>query len=216
MGGRFHGKSKRRGCLLSKLDLTKAYKPFFTAKKDPELLDVPPANYLMISGRGAPGSEIYQAKVSALFGVAYPLKFKAKSMGNDYAVSKLEGLWWFDTYDGPTPPREEWNWTMMIRQPDFITPEMAEGVKQEVFAKKGTPEIDEVSFETLHEGLSAQIMHLGPYSAEEPTIQTLHEFVYQQGYILRGKHHEVYLKDPLKSDPEKLQTIIRHPVEKAS
>ena len=200
---------------MTKINLTKAYKEFYTAKKEPHLIEVPPANFLMIDGRGAPGGEAYQAKVGALYGVAYKSKFLSKQSGQDFVVCKLEGLWWFDSYDGPTPPREEWNWTMMIRQPDFVTAEMVAQAREAAYKSKEAEEVNQVLLKTLDEGLSAQIMHLGPYSEEEPTIEKLHDFVYAQGFKLRGKHHEVYLKDPLKSAPEKLQTIIRHPVEKA-
>ncbi len=198
---------------MTKLDLSKKYKEFFTAKLKPELIDVPPTKYLMVDGRGEPGGESYQAKVGALYNIAYKVKFQAKEMEKDFVVCKLQGLWWFDDYSGPTPPREEWNWTMMIRQPDYVTEEMFENGKQAAYAKTPIPELLDIRLEEYHEALSAQIMHLGPYSEEEATIEILHNFVADQGFNLRGKHHEIYLKNPLRTDPKNLKTIIRHPVE---
>ena len=197
---------------MSKLDLTKKYKEYFTAKADPELIDVASAKYLIIDGRGEPGGEEYVAKVGAIYNLAYKVKFQAKKLDKDFVVCKLQGLWWFDDYEGATPPREEWNWTMMLRQPEFVTNEMFEGALKTAYAKKPLEELKLVKLVDYHEGLSAQIMHLGPYSEEEATIETLHNFVADQGYALRGKHHEIYLKDPLRTAPEKLKTIIRHPV----
>ncbi|MBT3239339.1 MAG: hypothetical protein HON98_02415 [Chloroflexi bacterium] len=198
---------------MSKLDLSKKYKEFFTAKKDPVLIDVPPTSYIMIDGRGEPGGEEYVAKVGALYNMAYKVKFQAKEMEKDFVVCKLQGLWWFDDYNKPTPPREEWNWTMMLRQPEYVTEEMVAKALEMAYSKKPVEELKEVKLVEYHEGLSAQIMHYGPYSEEEPTIERLHNFVAEQGFNLRGKHHEVYLKDPFRSAPEKLLTIIRHPVE---
>ena len=100
----------------------------------------------------------------------------------------------------------------MIRQPDFITPGMVDEVRPEVKDKRG-PMVDDVVLETFHEGLSAQIMHLGPYSEEGPTIRRLHEFIQEEGYSMRGRHHEIYLSDPRRSKPENIKTIIRQPVE---
>ncbi len=198
---------------MSKIDLTKKYKEFFTAKKDPELIDVPAVSYLMIDGRGEPGGEAYIAKVGALYNMAYKVKFQAKEMEQDFVVCKLQGLWWFDDYSGPTPPREEWNWTMMLRQPDFVTEEMVTKALEMAYAKKPLEELKQVKMVAYEEGLCAQIMHYGPYSEEEATIEILHNFVADQGFNLRGKHHEIYLKDPNRTAPEKLLTIIRQPVE---
>lgn len=199
---------------MSKLDLIKENKPFYTCKTIPNIINIPPANFLTIDGRGEPGSDIYQDKVSALYAVAYRIKFMAKDAGQDFVVCKLEGLWWFDSHDELPPPREEWNWTMMIRQPDFVTEDMVSSARQVSFEKKKLDDILEVKFENYHEGLSAQIMHLGPYSQEGPTIKQLHNFVESESYRLRNKHHEIYMKGPPRTDPAKYLTIIRHPVEK--
>ncbi len=201
---------------MSKLDLRKELKRYYTAKKKPEVIDVPSGNFLTILGRGEPGGVAYTTALQALYGLSYTLKFKCKAEGMDFTVMALEGLWWWDdpgVFDVEgAPPREEWNWKSMIRQPDFITPGMVDEVRPEVKDKRG-PMVDDVVLETFHEGLSAQIMHLGPYSEEGPTIRRLHAFIEESGYGLRGHHHEIYLSDPRRSKPENIKTIIRQPVE---
>ena len=202
---------------MSKLDLRKEFKQYYTAKRKPEIIDVPPGKFLTIVGRGEPGGEAYAAALQALYGLSYTLKFKSKAEGRDFTVMTLEGLWWWDdpgVFDlEGAPPREEWNWKSMIRQPDFITPGMVDEVRPEVRDKRG-PAVDEVVLETFHEGLSAQIMHLGPYSEEGPTIRRLHEFIQEEGYRLRGRHHEIYMSDPRRSKPENIKTIIRQSIER--
>ena len=201
---------------MSKLDLRKELKKYYTAKRKPEIIDVPPGKFLAIDGRGEPGGEAYTAGLQALYGLSYTLKFKCKAEGRDFTVMALEGLWWFDGAEfsfEAAPPRDEWNWKSMIRQPDFITREMVDEIRSEVREKRG-PAVDEVALKTFHEGLSAQIMHVGPYSEEGPTIERLHDFIEEQGYRPRGRHHEIYLSDPRRSKPENIKTILRHPVER--
>jgi len=202
---------------MSKLDLRKELKQFYAAKKKPSIIDVPLGKFLTIIGRGEPGGPAYQATLNALYGLSYTLKFKCKAEGRDFTVMALEGLWWFD--DGifsldDAPPREDWNWKSMMRQPDFITEEMLEEIRPQVREKRGIPEVDDVKLEAFHEGLSAQVMHVGPYSEEEPTIERLHAFIAENGYGMRGRHHEIYLSDPRRTAPERWRTIIRQPIEK--
>jgi hypothetical protein len=200
---------------MSKLDLRKELKEYYTAKRKPEIIDVPPGNFLTILGRGAPEGEEYAVAMQALYGLSYALKFRCKGEGRDFTVMALEGLWWWDdpaVFDlEGAPPREEWNWKSMIRQPDFITQEMVDEVRPEVREKRG-PAVDDVALETFHEGLSAQILHVGPYSEEAPTVARLHAFIDESGYRMRGRHHEIYLSDPRRSKPENIRTIIRQPV----
>ena len=201
---------------MSKLDLRKELKQFYTAKKKPEILDVPPGSFLTIVGKGDPNGEEYQNALQALYGLSYTLKFKSKADGRDFTVMALEGLWWIDegVFDLENPaPRETWNWKSMIRQPDFITEEMVEEARLSVREKRGST-VDNVKLETFNEGLSAQILHRGPYSDEGPTIRKLHDFVEENGYKLRDDHHEIYLSDPRRSKPENIKTIIRHPIER--
>jgi len=201
---------------MSKLDLRKELKQYYTAKKKPAIIDVPPGKFLTIVGRGEPGGEAYAAGLQALYGLSYTLKFKCKAEGRDFTVMALEGLWWWDDrtiFDiEDAPPRDEWNWKSMMRQPDFITQEMVDEIRPEVREKRG-PAVDEVVLETFHEGLGAQIMHVGPYSEEGPTVRRLHDFIEESGHRMRGNHHEIYLGDPRRSKPENLKTIIRQPIE---
>ncbi|MBN2335169.1 GyrI-like domain-containing protein [Candidatus Bathyarchaeota archaeon] len=201
---------------MTKLDLRKELKRYYSAKRKPEVIDVPEGKFLTITGKGDPNGEMYQQAMMALYGVSYTLKFDQKSKGRDYNVMHLEGLWWVDggVFDLSDPaPRGQWRWKSMIRQPDFITGEMVEEIMPVVREKRG-PKVDEVRLETFHEGLSAQVMHVGPYSEEGPTIEQLHGFIEEQGYRMRGDHHEIYLGDPRRTKPENLKTILRHPVEK--
>jgi len=201
---------------MTKLDLRKELKRYYTAKKRPEMIDVPEGKFLTILGKGDPNGEEYQRAMVALYGVSYTLKFDQKAEGRDYNVMHLEGLWWVDggVFDLNDPaPREQWRWKSMIRQPDFITDEMVEEIRPSVREKRGAM-VDQVKLESFHEGLSAQVMHVGPYSEEGPTIQLLHDYITEQGYRMRGDHHEIYISDPRRSKPEKLKTIIRHPIEK--
>ncbi len=201
---------------MTKLDLRKELKRCYTAKRKPELIDVPEGNFLTILGKGDPNGEEYQQAMMALYGVSYTLKFDQKAKGRDYNVMHLEGLWWVDggVFDLNDPaPREQWRWKSMIRQPDFVTGEMVEEIRPSVREKRGAM-VDDVKLESFHEGLSAQVMHVGPYSEEGPIIELLHGFIEESGYRPRGDHHEIYLGDPRRTKPENLKTILRHPVEK--
>ncbi|MDH5362102.1 MAG: GyrI-like domain-containing protein [Aigarchaeota archaeon] len=203
--------------MTKNIDLRKQLKAFYSSPKKPNIIDVPPAKFLTITGRGEPGGEAYRAAMNALYSVAYTIKFRAKAAGKDFTVMTLEGLWWFDDPNASfdSVPREEWNWKSMIRQPDLITAEMVKEAKTQAKAKKGLEEIDSVVLEKFHEGMSAQIMHIGPYSEEGETIAELHRFIEENGYKMRGHHHEIYMSDPRRTAPERCKTIIRQPIEKA-
>lgn len=203
--------------MTKKIDLRKQLKAFYSSPKKPNIIDVPPAKFLTITGRGEPGGEAYRAAMNALYSVAYTIKFSTKAAGKDFTVMTLEGLWWFDDPNAAfdSVPREEWNWKSMIRQPDLITAEMVKEAKTQAKAKKGLEEIDNVVLEKFHEGMSAQIMHIGPYSEEGETITELHRFIEENGYKMRGFHHEIYMSDPRRTAPERCKTIIRQPIEKA-
>jgi len=200
---------------MDKLDLRKELKRLYTARREPEVIDVSPARFLAVTGRGEPGGEAYTSALNALYGLSYALKFKCKAEGRDFTVMALEGLWWFDDTDfslATAPPRDEWNWKSMIRQPDFVTHEMLDEARPGVREKRG-PAVDGVTLEAFHEGLSAQVMHMGPYSEEGPIIRRLHDFIQEQGYRMRGLHHEIYLSDPRRTAPERIRTIVRQPIE---
>ncbi len=176
-------------------------------------VDVPPMNFLMIDGEGDPNtSAVYKESVEALFTMSYALKFKVKKgeLAIDYGVFPLEGLWWADDlHDFTNGNRASWKWTLMIRQPDFISGEFVAETRAEVLKKKQLAALNLMRFGEFSEGKCAQILHKGPFSDEGPTIQRLHDFIQASGYKLSGKHHEIYLSDIRKAAPEKWRTVIR-------
>ena len=203
---------------MSKIDFKKELKHLYqpSAKKF-EVVDVPPMNFLMIDGHGDPNTaQEYQDAVEALYAVAYALKFiSKKEKGMDYVVPPLEGLWWVENMEEfSTEDKSAWNWTMMIMQPQSVTQEMFEAAIGQVEKKKNLPALSKLRLEAYHEGLAVQLMHIGPYSAEAPTIARMHAFIDENGYELAGKHHEIYLSDPRKISPEKLKTVLRQPARK--
>jgi hypothetical protein len=199
------------------LDLKKELKPFLSpSAKAPELVDVPEMQFLMIDGMGDPAkAQAYKEAMSALYTLAYTLKFSFKKgpAGIDYPVMASEGLWWAEDMDSFLEgARDNWQWTMMILQPELVTPAALEQARAEAIKKKEPalrPALERLRLERFHEGPAAQILHIGPYAAEGPNIQKLHAFIRAQGRELRGKHHEIYLSDPGRTAPEKLKTIIR-------
>ncbi len=173
--------------------------------------------FLAIDGAGDPNtSSEYRDAISALYSVAYALKFALKKSGIDFHVSPLEGLWWADDMvHFSADQKGKWKWTMLIAQPDEVTRERVEQVVQDVARKKSLPALQHVRLITFHEGRCAQILHVGPYAAEGPTIERLHQFIHEHGGEFDGsqqKHHEIYLGDPSRTSPERLKTIIRQPI----
>ena len=156
--------------------------------------------------------------LEALYGLSYTLKFGVKlgkygKQTYDYPVMALEGLWWMDDMrEFSAARKDDWKWTMMIMQPDIITPDLVELARADLIKKKNLVAAAQLRFEVYHEGPSAQIMYFGPYADEGPTIQRLHAFIIESGHQLRGKHHEIYLSDPRRTAPEKLKTVIRQPM----
>jgi hypothetical protein len=201
---------------MTLFDVRKEYKHlYYPSARTVGVLEVPPMSFLMVDGQGDPGGQAYLDAVGALYAVSFTLKFLLKKgeAAIDYSVLPLEGLWWTDDRDGfDVARRERWQWTGMIMQPPFITPAMVEEAIRQVAARKDTPALSKVRFATFHEGLAAQILHLGPYSAEGPTIERLHRFIAESGHALAGKHHEIYLSDPRRAAPERLKTVIRQPM----
>ncbi len=201
---------------MASIDLKKEYREHYTARVGkPTLVEVPPRSFLMIDGAGDPNtSREYADAVTALYPIAYGIRAAIKKeTGDGYTVMPLEGLWWADDMANfSVDDKSDWKWTMMICQPALATIDMAEPIIAEVTAKKGLASGDRVRFDVYEEGRAAQVMHVGPYAAEEPTIALLHQFIEDQGLERSGLHHEVYLGDPRKSDPAKLKTIIRQPV----
>ena len=191
--------------MAAKVDLKREL-PCYTAKRDmPQVVDVPDLRYLLIDGHGDPNTAAYQSAVSALYPVAYKLKFASKKeLDRDYVVMPLEGLWWAADMATFTTARDksQWDWTLMIMVPDWITVEM--------FGQVGS---DEVRLESLSEGRCVQALHVGAYDDEADLLRRMHEeFIPEQGLTMVGKHHEIYLSDPRRVAAAKLRTILRQPV----
>jgi hypothetical protein len=210
---------------MEKIDFKKAQKHLYRpSAKEFEVVEVPPTQYLMVDGHGIPGVEQeHKDAVEALYAVSYKVKFASKKeLEKDYVVPPLEGLWWAEDMDSFTTKRDksQWDWTMMIMVPEWITQEMVDRVIEDVGKKKDLPALAKLRLETLEEGLCVQIMHHGSYDDEAPTLHKLHhEWVPENGYEMVGKHHEIYIKagDPRKGpvDPAKLRTVLRQPIRKA-
>ncbi|NIN66646.1 MAG: hypothetical protein GTO63_18555 [Anaerolineae bacterium] len=203
---------------MPKIDLKKQLKHLYQpTAKEVAVVDVPEMNFLMIDGAGDPNtSQEYQEAIEALYAVAFTLKFMVKKQDPqvDYVVPPLEGLWWAEEMDAFTMgDKDAWKWTAMIMQPEVVTQELVDEAVQEVARKKDPAALPKIRFEGYPEGLSVQIMHIGPYSEEAPTIEKLHAFAQQNGYQLRGKHHEIYVSDPRRTAPDRLKTVIRQPVQ---
>ncbi len=201
---------------MPKRDLKKELKHLYNPNaREVVIVDVPNMNFLMIDGEGDPNaSQQFRDAVECLYSLSYTLKFMIKKGkgGMDYGVMPLEGLWWADDWDDFVEGRRDrWKWTMMIMQPEFVTRALFKQACGEVQKKKNSPALSKVRLEAFREGKSAQIMYLGPYAAEGPTIRKIHAFVTEQGGCPSGKHHEIYLGDPHRTAPEKLKTVLRQP-----
>lgn len=189
--------------------------------REPEIVRVPEIGFVMIDGHGDPNTSTeYADAIQTLYSLSYTLKFTLnKELGLQYRVAPLEGLWWADDMVEFSQERKgDWSWTMMIAQPDEVTADRFEGAREEVGRKKDLPALPKARLERLEEGPSAQILFIGPYSDEGPTIARLHAFIREHGYSFEGsrqKHHEIYLSDPRRSAPEKWRTIIRQPFTEA-
>ena len=201
---------------MKKVDLKKDLKHLYQpSAKEVAQVEVPAMNYLMVGGEGDPNtSKAYSDAIEALFALSYAIKFMVKkgSLAIDYGVMPLESLWWADdALDFTASDKSRWKWTAMIMQPAFVTRAVVEQAMVEVKKKKNPVALSRVRFESLSEGRCAQIMHIGPFSEEGPTIEKVHRFIASVGQSI-GKHHEIYLSDIRKADPAKWKTIIRQPM----
>ena len=205
--------------MSAKVDFKKKLKELYQPNaKNVVAVDVPEMQFLMVDGMGSPGdSKEYQDALAVLYPVAFKTKFLSKAKGKDYVVPPLEGLWWADNMDDFTEgKRDKWKWTMMIMQPEWITQEIVDEAIE--ITKEKKPELSELlpklRLENYREGKVAQIMHIGPYSEEGPTVQKVHDFIKKEGGKFKGhnnKHHEIYLSDPRKANPATMKTVIRQP-----
>ncbi len=207
-------------------DYKKEYKEFYQPKNKPALVDVPAMNFIAVRGQGDPNQEDgeYKQAIGLLYGIAFTIKMSKKGDHRiegyfDYVVPPLEGFWWQDGVEGVDYSRkEDFQWISVIRLPDFVTKADFDWAVEEAARKKKT-DFSKVEFMTLEEGLCVQCMHVGPYDNEPATVALMHAYMEEQGYVLdindRRRHHEIYLSDARRVAPEKLKTVIRHPVRKA-
>lgn len=216
--------------IVKTLDLKKDWKHLYApSAKKVELVEVPRLQFAMIDGAIEKGSEpgnspSFQEATQALYGISYTLKFmlkKRKSDPLDYSVMPLEGLWWVVDGMFDITVKDNWFYTLMILQPDLVTPDIfAEGLEQ-LRKKRGDSDfLAKIRLTDFEEGLCVQVMHIGPYATEPATVERMREVAEENGYRdlvgTGGKHHEIYLGDPRKADPAKLKTVLRHPIEKIS
>lgn len=207
---------------MDKLDYKKEYKDLYMPKKKPVLIEVPEMTFFMVDGKGEPGGDNYQQAMELLY--AFSFTIKMSKMGNnrpegyfEYVVPPLEGLWWTkDSMFDLNTPREEWLWTSMIRQPEFVTEDVFEWAKDEIKVKKPGLDISRIRMETFTEGKCVQAMHVGTYVQEASTMEKMTLFMKENGLasdVGNGrKHHEIYLSDPRRTAPERLKTVLRTPV----
>lgn len=210
---------------MGKFDYKKEYKEFYLPKNKPELIDVPAMNYIAVRGQGDPNEEggEYKAAIGLLYAIAFTIKMSEK--GNhkiegffDYVVPPLEGFWWQDGVDGVDyAHKEDYQWISLIRLPDFVTKTDFDWAVEEATRKKQA-DFSRVEFYSYTEGMCVQCMHIGPYDEEPATVQAMEDYAHAMGYEIDISetrfHHEIYLSDARRCSPEKLKTVIRHPVRK--
>ncbi|MGZ4430673.1 MAG: GyrI-like domain-containing protein [Gaiellales bacterium] len=203
---------------MKTLDLKRELRNLYAASPEaPVIVEVPQMRFLMVDGRGDPSAPAFGEAVGALYQVAYGAKFLvAGSGGPRYVVPPLEALWGMDD-DGAfdAGARDRWRWTAMIMQPPQATDALVDQAREQARRKRPSRALADLRFEAFDEGLSAQIMHIGPYATEPATIARLVRFIADEGYQPNGRHHEIYLGDPRRVAPERLRTLIRHPVRRA-
>ena len=204
-------------------DYKKEYKEFYMPKDRPAIVAVPPMNYIAVRGKGDPNQEDgdYKRAIGLLYGIAFTIKMSKKGDHQiegyfDYVVPPLEGFWWQDGVEGVDyAHKETFNWISVIRLPDFVSKDDFDWAVAEA-TKKKKEDFSKVEFFTYEEGLCVQCMHLGAYDDEPATVDKMHAYMTEQGYELditdERMHHEIYLSDARRVAPEKLKTVIRHPV----
>ncbi|HEX2938248.1 MAG TPA: GyrI-like domain-containing protein [Ruminiclostridium sp.] len=214
--------------MADKFDFKKAYKDLYIPKQKPVIINVPPMDFIMVDGKGDPNDEVgeYKEAMNILYGLTFTIKMSKMSGQQptgyfEYVVPPLEGLWWFenDLFDGrKLKDKSQFCWTSMIRQPDFVTDSVFEWAVSQLQKKKPGLNVSKARFVTLEEGLCVQMMHIGPYDSEPASIEQMEKHILENGYENdindRRRHHEIYLGDPRKVAPQKLRTVLRHPVKK--
>ena len=206
---------------MEKLDLTKQYRPYYSAARTPEMVEIEPIRYLALAGQGDPSSQAFADTIQALYTTAYVIKFASKAIGHDFVVPKLEGQWWFDPdrYGSVTMdeaprqiPRSEWEFRLLIRLPDCVTSSQVAEAIQKTVTQKEKPLAEAIALYPMAEGPCVQMLHIGPFDREPETLRIMNDFMSARGLKKNGHHHEIYLSDFRKTAPEKLKTILREPV----
>lgn len=206
---------------MNKLDLTKMYRTYYRATEKPQVLVFDAVDYVAILGKGDPDNESFSKTVEALYSVVYAIKFNCKAQDKDFVVPKLEGLWWYDMDKYPDKgmsdamvevPRNEWEYRLLIRLPDYVDEVLLNKVKREVIEKKEIKLVEEVHFFTLQEGKCVQMLHVGAFSDELRSLEQIVAFCNQERLLRNGLHHEIYLSDFRRVPSERLKTILREPV----
>ncbi|WP_349316053.1 GyrI-like domain-containing protein [Chitinophaga sp. MM2321] len=199
---------------MTKLDLTQVYKSYYSATLAPQLVTIEKGLFITITGQGDPSGEGFSEAVGALYTVAYGIKAGSKQAGRDFTVSKLEGFWWvLDSSVNPLlVPREQWHYELAIRLPDDVTQQQFASAVITVEKKKKSSLFRQVDYKEIAEGRCIQILHVGPYSEEPVSLRKMDTLMQRERLTMNGRHHEIYLSDFRKTAPEKLKTILRHPV----
>lgn len=204
-----------------KMDFKKEYQDLYLPKGKPVLVKVPAINFIMVDGHGDPNGEEYHNAVGILYALSYAIKM-SKMGGNqpdgyfDYVVPPLEGLWDCETTGFDPEHRDTWSWTSMIRQPDFVTQQVFDWTCEQAAKKKPELDFTKARLAVYNEGESVQIMHIGPFSTEPTSVEQIDQFIRENNLIDdcggERRHHEIYLNDPRKCAPERMKTVLRHPV----
>lgn len=207
--------------MAARFDFKKEFKDLYLPKEKPMLIDVPDMYFIMIDGAGDPNSATYREAIEILYALSYTIRMSVKSGSEpdgffEYVVPPLEGLWWIKGSAFSFDDRENWLWTSMIRQPEFVTTAVFQWAVEECRRKKPGLDGGKTRLESFQEGLCVQIMHIGPYADEPRSVDLMKAFMKEEGLLDQTgsdrKHHEIYLSDPRKTAPDKLRTVIRHPV----
>jgi hypothetical protein len=214
MPARAPAKPKAKPTKSAKLDLYKAFADEYVMPRDPVFVQVGRAYYLSVEGEGAPDSPKFAEAIGALYNVAFTIKMARKFAGSDYAVAKLEGLWWVNLPDVNIlmTPRARWQCKLLIRIPDFITAAEVSRAIAQLIARGKPSTVKQVKRISLTEGKCVQMLHVGSYAEEVTSIGRMRAFAEERHHTFRGTHHEIYLSDPRRVPPTRLKTLLRQPV----
>lgn len=194
--------------------------PLYKVAKEPHLVTVKPMLFVMVDGEGAPDGSSFQGAMEAIFSVVYTIKFwnkkhEAPAGFEPFTLPPIETTWWMTSgNEFSTKNKDDWHWTAMVRLPEFVTDKFFNEVVKELVVKKGSDVFERARLERWQEGLCVEALHVGPYDTVSMTIDAMLAYAKKEGYEPIGKHHELYMNDPRRTAPEKLRTILRHPIKK--